>query len=173
MKWYQFEDGLMLKLAAAITAVGIMLRPLKTLFTYLWNTKERVDKLDEIHKEVTAEGGMTKRHLELTESVRHIEALTVAQMDMQALPQFICDNTGRNFYVNYAYAKLFKVSKDALMDYSWKDHLFTPEYGQYVEERMSEGRNIHYEFEKYLVSMIPIILKTGKPGYVGTIETKN
>jgi PAS domain-containing protein len=164
---------MLLKLAAAITAVGVMLRPLKTVFTYLWNTKERVDKLDEIHREVTADGGMTKRHQELTESVRHIEALTVAQMDFQTLPQFICDNTGRNYYVNHAYAKLFGVSKDALMDYSWKDYIYTPEYMEYVETRMSEGRHINYEFEKYLVSMIPIILKTGKPGYVGTIEIKN
>lgn len=171
--WAEFQEYLIIKLAAFLTAMAAIYRPLKNIWYYMSKTKERMDKLDEIHDQVTKDGGLARRFEEihsLVKRIEHVENLLTMFYNQSEVPIFICNSLGSNVFVNKAYCDLFDTDQEGLLGFGWRDYFDNKEYDQHWSTRYSEGRRVDYKVNDFHIQTQPIKLMDGEVGHFGTIK---
>lgn len=169
----EFQDFLIVKIAAIVTAVTIVLKPIKNVWLYMSKTKDRMDKLDQIHEQVTSDGGLAKRFEEihsLVKRIEHVENLVTMFYNQSEVPIFICNSLGANVFVNKAYCAMLGVEQERLMEFGWRDFFSNDEYDRHWAERYAEGRRVDFVVDGYRIQTQPIKLMSGEQGHFGTIK---
>lgn len=169
----EFQDYMIVKIAAFVTAMTVISKPVKQTWVYMSKTKERMDKLDQIHEQVTKDGGLNKRFEELhnlVKRIEHVESLMTMLYNQSEVPIFICNSLGANVFVNKAYCALLGVEQERLMDLGWRDFFSSKEYDEHWSERYAEGRRVDFVVGGYHIQTQPIKLMNGEVGHFGTIK---
>lgn len=169
----EFQEYFIVKLAAFVTAMTIVAKPIKYAWVYMSKTKERMDKLDQIHEQVTSDGGLNKRFEEihsLVKRIEHVENLVTMFYNQSEVPIFICNSLGANVFVNKAYCAMLDTEQERLMEFGWRDFFNSKEYDEHWTERYAEGRRVDFVVNGFRIQTQPIKLMNGEQGHFGTIK---
>jgi PAS domain-containing protein len=172
-KLHGIIDVTVLKIAGLLAALSIIWKPLKGFWLLISKAKDRIDKIDEIHKQVTADGGLNKKFEELhalVKKVEHIESLLHVNFNHMEIPVFICDLDGRNIFVNNAYCDMVQMDREELLGYGWKDYFDSKDYDHHWKRMHQELRRVEFTIKNIRIQSQPIILMDGSHGYFGTLK---
>lgn len=163
-----FWEWLIVKTAAISVAILAVLKPVKAITLYIWRSKERMDKLNEIHDAVVMEGGLKKRLETIQDQGNHTAGVQKAWFEHQEHPVFVFNENADITFCNTGFAAALETGVNEVMGRGWKNHV-SDEVGTALENRVREKRSASIRNGKYLFVTKKADVE-GQTVFVGTIK---